>query len=137
VAIAVHAKAHADADSWQERLQLAEGLHAYVQAKWPDQAVIVLGDLNDGLERSIVSDRASPYASFVEDPRWSAPTRALEREEPGRALLDHVIASDELAARLGVDAAERLDLRALGAESSASAVSDHAPIRVRFDAFAP
>ena len=137
VAIAIHAKAYADAASWRERHALAEGLYAHVQAAWPDQAVIVLGDLNDGLERSIVPGEPSPYASFVDDPRWATPTSAIERAEPGRTLLDHVLVSDELASRLAADAALRLDLRSLSAESSAAAVSDHAPIRVRFDASPP
>jgi endonuclease/exonuclease/phosphatase family metal-dependent hydrolase len=137
VVIAVHAKAYADDAAWRARRELAEGLHAYVQARWSDQPVILLGDLNDGLTRSIVDGEASPYASFVSDPRWAAPTVALERAEPSRGLLDHVLVSDELAPRLGEEAAERLTLPGLGVESSASAVSDHAPIRVRLDALGP
>lgn len=137
VVIAVHAKAYADAEAWRERRALAEGLHAHVQARWPDQPVIVLGDLNDELTRSIVDGAPSPYASFVSDPRWATPTAALERADPGGSVLDHVIVSDELAARLAASSAERLALPALGVESSASAVSDHAPIRVVLDAVDP
>jgi endonuclease/exonuclease/phosphatase family metal-dependent hydrolase len=137
IAIAVHAKAYADADSHRERRELAEGLHAHVQARWPDRAVIVLGDFNDGLTRSIVEGEPSPYAAFVTDPRWAAPTAALERADAPRAWLDHVIVSDELAPRLGPEPAARLTLSALGVELSAASVSDHAAIRVVISALHP
>lgn len=137
VAIALHAKAYADSDSWHARRELAEGLRAYVQARWSDAAVILLGDFNDGLTRSIVRGEASPYAGLVEDPRWAAPTAQLERGEVARALLDHVLVSDELAAHVVAEATERVVLTELGVESSAAAVSDHAPIQVRLDALLP
>jgi endonuclease/exonuclease/phosphatase family metal-dependent hydrolase len=137
IAIAVHAKAYADAGSHRERRELADGLHAHVQARWPDRAVIVLGDFNDGLTRSIVEGEPSPYAVFVADPRWATPTAALERADAQRAWLDHVIVSDELAASLGPDSAARLPLSTLGVELSAASVSDHVAVRVVMSALHP
>jgi hypothetical protein len=80
----------------------------------------------------------SPYAAFVSDPRWSAPTVALERTQPSATLLDHVLVSDELAPWLAPErVVERVSLAALGVVGSASAVSDHAPIRVWLHALGP
>ena len=59
-----------------------EGLREYLDATWPDRAVLVPGDWNDDVDESITSGRDTPYRSFVDAaPEWVFPTASLSAAE--------------------------------------------------------
>jgi endonuclease/exonuclease/phosphatase family metal-dependent hydrolase len=138
IAIVVHAKAYADASSWQRRARFAAGLHAYVVREHSDARVLIAGDFNDQLLSSTATGRASPYAAFVSDPRFLTPTAELERAgtegstAQGGALLDHIVLGAALEAQLLPGSADVLREELLARDPSLSAtVSDHFPVALR------
>ena len=78
VVIVLHMKAFNDTASWQRRQNAGAALKAYLDATYPTQKVMVIGDWNDDVDVSITPDRATPYANFVSDSaRYRFPTRVL------------------------------------------------------------
>src|SRR5260221_11969666 len=67
VVIVLHMKAGADGDSWQRRQNAGAALKTYLDATYPTQKVIVLGDWNDDVDTSILAASPTPYANFVAD----------------------------------------------------------------------
>ena len=70
--IVLHMKAFATQSAWQKRVNASTDLKAYLDTYRANDRVIVLGDWNDDIDESIVSDGAggylaSPYANFVSD----------------------------------------------------------------------
>jgi endonuclease/exonuclease/phosphatase family metal-dependent hydrolase len=138
IAIVVHAKAFADESSWQRRARFAAGLHAYLIEQHAGARVIVAGDFNDQLLSSTLTDRASPYAVFVDDDRFLTPTAELEGSGEhgstarGGALLDHILLGAALGSELVPGSADVLRTELLARDPSLSAtVSDHFPVALR------
>jgi endonuclease/exonuclease/phosphatase family metal-dependent hydrolase len=136
--VVVHAKAFADASSWERRARFADGLHAYLAREHAGQRLIVAGDFNDGLSRSTVPGHDSPYAVFTADPAYVEPTLELERAgdegstAQGGALLDHIVISAALAPSAVPGSADVLREEMLARNPSFSAtVSDHFPVLLR------
>jgi endonuclease/exonuclease/phosphatase family metal-dependent hydrolase len=136
--VVVHAKAFADASSWERRARFADGLHAYLARERADQRLIIAGDFNDGLLRSTVAGHDSPYAVFTADPAYVEPTLELERAgdggstAQGGALLDHIVLSAALAASAVAGSADVLREEMLARNPSFSAtISDHFPVVLR------
>jgi endonuclease/exonuclease/phosphatase family metal-dependent hydrolase len=133
VVIVLHAKAFADLGSWQRRQRASLALQAYLDATYPSQQVIVLGDFNDDVVGSITPERESPYDNFVADARrYSFATADLSREGLSStlhspAMIDHHLVTNELAARYLDGSAELLDVEDYGS-APAQAVSDHHPV---------
>lgn len=135
VVIVVHLKARADAESWARRERAGRALKRYLDERHATASVLVVGDWNDGIGRSITVGRASPFASFVADSaNYRFVTSDLARQgvsstSGNGALIDHVLASDEIAAHLvpGSVRVERRDDRRFR-----TAVSDHFPVRAAF-----
>ena len=76
--IVLHMKAFSDATSWQRRQNASVALKAYLDATYPTQRVVVIGDWNDDVDTSITPGQPTPYANFVSDPaRYGFPTKAL------------------------------------------------------------
>jgi endonuclease/exonuclease/phosphatase family metal-dependent hydrolase len=104
--VVIHAKAQADAASHDARERLAQGLKAHLDAEHATMPSIVLGDFNDRLSGSITQDAESPYRAFVDDARYATPTLRLDAASAREssyswgATIDHIIVSDELAARV-------------------------------------
>jgi endonuclease/exonuclease/phosphatase family metal-dependent hydrolase len=134
--VVIHAKAQADSESRATREQLAQGLKAHLDAEHAAASLIVLGDFNDRLDGSITEGAASPYRAFVEDDaHYSTPTlrldaaNARESSYSWGATIDHIIVSDELAARVDESSIDvrRQELLARYADFTAI-VSDHFPV---------
>jgi endonuclease/exonuclease/phosphatase family metal-dependent hydrolase len=105
VLIVLHAKAFADADSLQRRLNASIALKAYLDSTFPTQKVAVVGDYNDDVDTSIVSGQPSPYANFVNDSAdYTFPTKELsdagERSTVSHPqVIDHHLDTNELMAQ--------------------------------------
>lgn len=137
VVVVLHAKAGADAASYDRRDRAAAALKAFVDSAHATTPVLVLGDLNDDLDTSILAGRPSPYARFTGDAaRWSAPTLALSlagrTSTTGFAdVIDHHLARGDAGARYVAGSAEvyRPD-QAIA--DYARTVSDHYPVVARY-----
>jgi endonuclease/exonuclease/phosphatase family metal-dependent hydrolase len=140
VLIVVHLKAKSDRSDWERRKAAAEVLKAYLDAELPSERVLVVGDFNDDVDTSTVLDpvsrtyRPTPFEAFVKDPaRYTFVTAELSAKGEGsfsghREMLDHHLATNELAAD-GVPGSVRVVTpKALGIRRFAKTTSDHFPV---------
>lgn len=137
VVIVLHGKAFNDLASWQRRQAASVALKTYLDATWPTQKVIVVGDWNDDVDTSITSGQASPYANFVGDAaRYTFPTKALS--DAGQSsttgypdMIDHHLNSNELHATLVAGSAQvyRVDSYVTSFDAT---TSDHFPVLTRY-----
>jgi endonuclease/exonuclease/phosphatase family metal-dependent hydrolase len=135
IVIVLHAKAGIDADDRTRRQTGAIALEAYLDARYPDRPVLVTGDFNDDLDTSIAGGE-SPYAVFLGDPDYRFVTESLS--ELGESstvffddMIDHHLASDELAADYADGSAEVFPAGEYVA-AYAESTSDHFPVVARF-----
>ncbi len=137
VVIVVHAKAFADASSWQRRVNASAALKSFLDSTYPTQRVIVLGDFNDDVDTSILAGRASPYANFVSDAAdYVFPTKALsdagESSTTGHPdMVDHHLDTNEMHARFVAGSAEVYRVDELIPDYDQT-TSDHFPVLTRY-----
>ena len=135
--IVLHMKAFADTTSWQRRASASAALKTFLDATYPTQRVIVLGDWNDDLDTSITSGRPTPYANLNADPgRYTFLTRVLT--DAGVATtcdfsdaIDHQLVTNEIAADRVSGSVEAYELDAQ-IPSYCNTTSDHFPVLVRY-----
>ncbi len=70
--IAIHAKANTSptATAYARRKSGADDLHAYLNATYPNDNIVILGDFNDDLDSTItdgISPKLSSYKTFTDD----------------------------------------------------------------------
>ncbi len=137
VVIVLHMKAFDDAPSWQKRQNASAALKAYLDATYPTQKVIVVGDWNDDVDTSITSGQASPYQNFVADAAdYAFPTRALSLAGVSSTtgypdMIDHHLDSNELFAALVPGSTEVYRVDSFVASYDAT-TSDHFPVLSRY-----
>lgn len=134
--IVLHAKAFSDAAGWQRRLNASNALKSYLDATYPTQKVIVVGDWNDDVDTSITADKPSPYANFVNAARYAFPTAALSAAGISSTtsysdLVDHHLNTDELHATLVAGSAQVYRVDSYVASYDAT-TSDHFPVLSRY-----
>lgn len=137
VVIVLHMKAFDDVPSWQRRANASAALKTYLDATWPTQKVIVVGDWNDDVDTSITSGQATPYQNFVSDAAsWAFPTRALSLAGVSSTtgfpdIIDHHLNSNELNATLvpGSTQVYRVDSYISSYDAT---TSDHFPVLSRY-----
>ena len=137
IVLVVHMKAFSDAESWQRRVNASAALKSYLDATYPTQRVMVVGDWNDDIDVSIAPGRASPYENFVADPlRYAFPTQSLSISRIPTTVgfadaIDHHLVSNELASlvQAGSVRVVRLDQVIAG---YSQITSDHYPVVVSY-----
>ena len=137
VVIVLHAKATAEAASWERRVAGGIALKDYIDATWPDDLVLIPGDWNDDVDESITLGRDTPYRPLVDAaPDWVYPTAELSAAGLTSILgyddvIDHILASDEAMASYEAGSAMvyRVDEYIPDYEDT---TSDHLPVLVRF-----
>jgi endonuclease/exonuclease/phosphatase family metal-dependent hydrolase len=137
VVIVLHMKAFDDVPSWQRRQNAGNALKAYLDATWPTQKVIVVGDWNDDVDTSITSGQATPYQAFVADSAdYRFPTRALSLAGVSSTtsypdLIDHHLVTNDLYATLvpGSTQVYRVDSYVTSYDAT---TSDHFPVLSRY-----
>lgn len=106
--IVIHLKALADDASYALRQRESVDLKGYLDSDRASDAVFVVGDWNDQLDRSITCNgsvcNASPFANFVEDPgHYRFVTDGFGPSEPTTvhyaSAIDHHLITDELMDR--------------------------------------
>jgi endonuclease/exonuclease/phosphatase family metal-dependent hydrolase len=138
VFIVLHMKAFNDVASWQRRQNASIALKNYIDATWPTQKVVVLGDWNDDVDTSITAGEPSPYANFVSDAaRYTYPTKALS--DAGIAstvsfsdMIDHHLDSNEMYASYVAGSAKVFRADSYIA-SYGTTTTDHYPVITRYN----
>ena len=143
VVIVLHMKALDDEVSYGRRRQAALVLKNYLDTQLPSVRVLVVGDWNDDVDRSITRGDggtylASPFEPFVLDPtRHTFITRPLSLNGEATTTeypeaIDHTLASNELAVDYVAGS-----VRVLRADAwipnYARMVSDHYPVISRYN----
>lgn len=136
VVIVVHAKALNDASSWQKRLEAAQALKLYLDDSFAEEQVIVLGDFNDELLRSITKNRPSPYAAFLSDEDYGFPTEELAIAKIGTTVgrtsaIDHHLTTRVLFDRYVPTSVEAYRVDKI-IEDYKSTTSDHYPVLSKY-----
>lgn len=130
----IHAKAFADADSYDQRVAASGELKTYLDVFREDENIIFLGDYNDEIGTSIFSNNDSPYKNFQDDEEFTILTKTLEdrgvNSQSSGSMIDHITISSELMDEyfVGTERAENTSY----ISNYLSATSDHFPIWVRF-----
>jgi endonuclease/exonuclease/phosphatase family metal-dependent hydrolase len=143
--ITVHMKAPiAPSDeSYARRVAASEALKAYIDFLRPNDAIVVLGDFNDELGRSVYLGNDSPYENFVDDPDdYFFPTLDLDQQNvptfcdnascSSGSTLDHILVTDELAPAYVPESGDRFEELIDDLTSYTRTTSDHLPVLARF-----
>lgn len=137
IVVVMHAKAGSSAASRDRRDTAAATLKAYLDATWPEQKVLVIGDFNDDVDTSITVGQPSPYRYFVADSaHYDFPTETLSRAGDASTVsysdvIDHQLNTNEAFADYIRGSAE-----VFGADhyipDYGKTTSDHYPVIVRY-----
>jgi PKD repeat protein len=135
--IVLHAKAGSASSDWDRRNAASAALKSYLDATWPTQRVMVIGDWNDDVDVSIVRPKPSPYANFVADSGdYRFPTKALT--DAGIAstvnysdFIDHQLGTNDVLASYVAGSAKVLRADQYIA-SYGTTTSDHYPVLSRW-----
>ena len=135
-AVVVHAKSGSDAADWERRRGFAAALAPRLSAEHADDALLLLGDFNDGIDGSIVPGRPSPYAALLATGQYATPTGDLNAEETAAAPLgtsiDHILLNRALAPALVPASVEIARDDALAQDPAfLQDISDHFPVTLR------
>ena len=142
--IVIHAKATSDVPSYTRRRDASLALKTYVDGQVAmGRAVIVLGDFNDELSRSITSGQPSPYVNFVTDPAYLFATARLDAQNIGTfcgssttcstgSTIDHILISQPLVSAYVTDSGDRYGELLTGITQYTETTSDHLPVLARF-----
>lgn len=134
VVLVVHLKASSDRASWAKRQAASRALEGYLDRAHPDARVLVAGDFNDDIDRA--GRRPSPFDNFVSAADWSFVSEpltdaGLRTTIRGRQTLDHLLASDELAADLIDGSVQRVPAPSMVPDFERT-TSDHYPVAAAF-----
>ncbi len=138
--IVLHAKAMTDGSSCSRRMAGCHELKDTLDRYFPHTSFLLLGDFNDDLDVSNCSSATeSNYAYMIDDStHYVALTLPLSRTGAAStagysSMIDHVVASDEMAVNYVAGSAEILkDFVRSVVPSYSSTVSDHFPVRTKY-----
>jgi endonuclease/exonuclease/phosphatase family metal-dependent hydrolase len=130
-----HAKAFADATSYTRRKDAATRLKAYLDATYPNDRIVILGDYNDLFVGSILTTETnSPYKVFVDDTQnYKALNTPCSFYAPTYcSAIDHIILSNDLNAQF-VSFTTYEELRTTIPDYH-NTTTDHIPVIATFNA---
>jgi endonuclease/exonuclease/phosphatase family metal-dependent hydrolase len=151
VVIVLHLKAYATYDDWVKRRNASGHLKAYLDARLPDEKVMVIGDWNDDLDQSTARDPGSPgqylpspFENFLQDAaRYRFVTDVLTEAGQGTTVgygstIDHHLVTNELEPQLVPGSVTVLHPEQWGDPAYAggqyrSTTSDHWPVGSAFE----
>lgn len=147
--LCLHMKAGVSTSDYDRRVAASMALKNYVDNLQAIGAhVVILGDLNDELISSITVGRPpSPYRNFLDDDAYLFATEPFDQLGDSNdqntfcssstcssgSVLDHLIATGNLADDYEVDSAAPFDALIDAITSYTSTTSDHLPVYARFD----
>ncbi|WP_223753488.1 lamin tail domain-containing protein [Myxococcus sp. RHSTA-1-4] len=143
--LVVHLKATTSADptdDYNQRVAAAGRLKSYLDTQLPTQRVMVVGDWNDDVDVSTVTDpvtqqkRDTPFRDFVSDTAdYTFATQALSLANVGSTVgrstfIDHQLATNEVYAAYVANSTTVIRPAITGYKDN---TSDHYPILSRYD----
>jgi hypothetical protein len=140
--VVLHAKSGATVADRARRVYDAQVLKDSLDTFYPDEKLIILGDLNDDLDQSIVTGQPSSYQNFVMDTARYIPVTKTLSDAGARStvsfndVIDHQIISNELGEEYLTGSAQINTPFTLIA-NYASTTSDHLPVITRYALQAP
>jgi len=135
--IDIHGKSASDQESYNRRVYDSKALHDSLNAYYPHDNIILLGDFNDQVYGSITTGAASSYKVFVDDvDHCKAITYDLtvngESTFPrSTSFIDNIVISDELMNALVANSTTTEDPRSY-INNYLNTTSDHLPVWSRF-----
>lgn len=138
VVIVLHAKAFNDVTSFERRQAASIALKSFIDATYPTQKVIVVGDFNDDVDQSITPGRPSPYQNFVSDSAdYDFLTDVLSAAGESSTvsfddMIDHHLGTNDMAADF-IDGTAQVYRVDQFISSYGSTTSDHFPVLSRYD----
>ncbi|TGD79704.1 T9SS-dependent choice-of-anchor J family protein [Hymenobacter wooponensis] len=141
--VLIHAKANTapTATSYERRKNAAAALKAKLDTDYPTSKFVILGDFNDDLDQTIttgLTTTESSYKAFVDDAtNYQALTLPLSIAKKKSTasyndVIDHAVASNELAANYLANSAEIQTGLAALIPNYANTTSDHYPVQTRY-----
>jgi Secretion system C-terminal sorting domain len=135
--IVLHSKSGSAQEDYNRRKYDAKVLYDTLIAHYPNDNIIILGDLNDDVDGSILPGAESSYKVFVDDQaNFSVLTLPLSQSggatfPSSGSFLDHIIISNELVEELVPNSTVIEDPR-LYIANYTTTTSDHLPVGSRF-----
>ena len=138
--IGLHAKAGSAIADYNRRLEDVKALKAELDAKYPKENLMVVGDFNDDVDVSITSGQPSTYVDFVKD---SLNYKVISKElsDAGKRstggftdMIDHIMVSNEMVSSYiagSVGVATGTSVNFIGAYNATT--TDHFPVWASFN----
>ncbi len=136
--VVLHAKSGSAVADYNRRVYDLQVLKDSLDAQYPTDKVVILGDYNDRLFGSIAVGSPSSYSMFLNDPaRYNPITLPLDQAGrtsfPSRGnLIDHFMITNELSGQYIATSADIEDPRSYISPYNATTGSDHLPVFARF-----
>lgn len=136
----IHGKSGSTASDYNRRLYDAQVLKDTLDAHFTGRLLTVLGDFNDDLDKSIVKDLPSPYASFVADSSGFVPVTKSLSDLSLRStvnftdVVDHQVISREFGKCL-LEGSETIVAPFAQVREYGTTTSDHLPVITRYELF--
>jgi Bacterial Ig-like domain/Lamin Tail Domain/Secretion system C-terminal sorting domain len=142
--VALHAKANTSPTltAYSRRKSGADDLHSYLNATYPTDNIVILGDFNDDLDSTItdgISPRISSYSSFTGDaanfysPTLNGLSLAGKKSTVSfNDVIDHVVVSNEMKSFYMNNSAAVLTDVANLVSNYGTTTSDHYPVFTQF-----
>jgi endonuclease/exonuclease/phosphatase family metal-dependent hydrolase len=135
--INIHAKSGSASNDRARRAYDATVLKDSLDTYFANEQFIIIGDLNDDLDRSINAGATSPYQAFVDDTLNYLPVSKALSDAGARTtvsfqdVIDHQILSDELGEEYITGSIQVVTPFRL-VDNYANTTSDHLPVRSRY-----
>ncbi len=137
--VVIHAKSGGDADGYTRRQYDVKVLKDSLDAFYPNDRVILIGDYNDRMVTSIHVGHPSSYLPFVNDSvNYSILTKALDAAGktsfPGSTgMIDHITITNDMVNEYISNSTNTEDPRVYIPNYNATTASDHLPVFSRFE----
>jgi endonuclease/exonuclease/phosphatase family metal-dependent hydrolase len=149
-AIVIHGKANSGdnnqeyAEAYERRKKAAEGLYYHLKENKSEASIILLGDYNDDVDKSIYSDSEgqyaeTPYYQFVNDTEnFDVITKKLSDAGESTSInykniIDHITISDDLFDNYIQNSTTVYKEPQSYIENYGETTSDHLPVWTKFD----
>ena len=139
--INIHAKSGATEDDRERRAYDMQVLKDSLDAYSLGEKFVILGDLNDDLDESIVAGQPTPYAPIVADSNYVPITKTLSDADARSTVsfndvIDHQVLSTSLD-ELYIDGSVRIFAPFSLVANYATTTSDHLPVLSRYQFVVP
>ncbi|MGF1671786.1 MAG: T9SS type A sorting domain-containing protein [Balneolaceae bacterium] len=130
----IHAKAFADAESYNRRVNASNQMKNFLDANHLNDNVLFIGDYNDDVTVSTYDNQVSPYQNFVDDDNYLVITKSLSEQGATSfrtlSMIDHITINSEFVPDY-FEGTERVENPSF-IGSFLSTTSDHFPVSTRF-----